>query len=89
MAVKQTSHEILTAHIANFEKENRALKIENQKLMISIDELKECIRAKDTEIQDLQDRLSSQSVVDGQDVKTVTQMEGAEKIFLTLKAKHV
>ncbi|CAC9894739.1 unnamed protein product [Aureobasidium pullulans] len=85
----QTSHEILTAHIANFEKENRALKIENQKLMISIDELKECIRAKDTEIQDLQDRLSSQSVVDGQDVKTVTQMEGAEKIFLTLKAKHV
>ena len=57
--------------------------------MISIDELKECIRAKDTEIQDLQEQLSSQLVVGGQGVKTVTQMEGAEKIFLTLKAKHV
>ncbi|THZ77041.1 hypothetical protein D6C84_08619 [Aureobasidium pullulans] len=85
----QVSYESLTAHIANFEKENVALKIENQKLMISIDELKECIRAKDTEIKDLQDRLSSQSLVDGQGMKTITQMEGAEKIFLTLKAKHV
>ncbi|KAG2166891.1 hypothetical protein VTO58DRAFT_103838 [Aureobasidium pullulans] len=85
----QTSHEILTTHIANFEKENRALKIANQKLIIGTDELKECIRAQDTQIQDLQDRLSSQSVVGGQGVKTVTQMEGAEKIFLTLKAKHV
>ncbi|CAD0053005.1 unnamed protein product [Aureobasidium pullulans] len=85
----QVSYESLTAHIANFEKENRALKIENQKFMISIDELKECIRAKDTEIQDLQEQLSSQLVVGGQGVKTVTQMEGAEKIFLTLKAKHV
>ncbi|CAD0055747.1 unnamed protein product [Aureobasidium pullulans] len=64
------SYESLTAHIANFEKENRALKIENQKFMISIDELKECIRAKDTEIQDLQEQLSSQLVVGGQGVKT-------------------
>ncbi|THZ90722.1 hypothetical protein D6C82_10327 [Aureobasidium pullulans] len=86
--MQPVSHETLTTHIANFEKENVALKIENQKLMISIDELKECIRAKDTEIQDLQEQLSSHLVVDGQDVKTVTQMEGAEKIFLTLKAKH-
>ncbi|CAD0016129.1 unnamed protein product [Aureobasidium pullulans] len=74
--VKQISHEIPTAHIANFEKENVALKIENQKLMISIDELKECIRAKDTGIKDLQEQLSSHLVVGGQGVKTVTQMEG-------------